>query len=84
MHTTYLRKVGGSIMLALPPAILDVLNLSAGSTVGVSIDQGRIMIEPPNSRYTLEELLAQCDPTAPMSAEDRAWLNDRPVGEEMI
>ena len=26
MHTTNLRKVGGSVMLALPPAILDMLN----------------------------------------------------------
>ena len=25
MHTTYLRKVGGSIMLAVPPALLDIL-----------------------------------------------------------
>ncbi|SEJ02047.1 antitoxin ChpS, partial [Nitrosomonas eutropha] len=31
MHTTNLRKVGGSIMLAVPPALLDVLHLSAGS-----------------------------------------------------
>lgn len=84
MHTTYLRKVGGSVMLALPPAILDVMNLSAGSTVGVSIDHGRIMIEPPNSRYTLEELLTQCDPKEPISEEDQAWLNDGPVGEELL
>ena len=25
MHTTNLRKVGGSVMLAVPPAILDLL-----------------------------------------------------------
>ena len=26
MHTTKLRKVGGSVMLAVPPALLDVLS----------------------------------------------------------
>ena len=29
MHTTNLRKVGGSVMLAVPPALLDVLQLAA-------------------------------------------------------
>lgn len=85
MHTTYLRKVGGSIMLALPPAILDVLNLSAGSPVGISIDQGRIMIDPPpNLKYTLEELLAQCETDAPVSEEDQAWLSAGRAGGELL
>ena len=85
MHTTNLRKVGGSIMLAVPPAILEMLNLSAGSTVGLTVDQGKIVIEPPaGPRYSLEELLAQCDPNAPISEEDRAWLDDQPVGSELL
>ncbi len=84
MYTTHLRKVGGSIMLALPPAILEVMNLAAGSTVGLSIGQGKILIEPPNTRYTLEELLAQGDPEAGLSAEDQAWLHDGPVGGELL
>ena len=33
MHTTNLRKVGGSVMLAVPPAILDLLHLEVGATV---------------------------------------------------
>ena len=37
MHTTNLRKVGGSIMLAVPPAILDILHLHAGATVGLAL-----------------------------------------------
>ena len=28
MHTTNLRKVGGSVMLAVPPALLDILHCS--------------------------------------------------------
>ena len=85
MHTTSLRKVGGSVMLAVPPAILEVLNLSAGSTVGLTIDQGRLVVEAPNRpHYSLEELLAQCDPEAPPSDEDRAWLDGKPVGTELL
>jgi len=46
MHTTNLRKVGGSVMLAAPPAILDLLNLQAGATVGLGVDNGRLVVEP--------------------------------------
>lgn len=85
MHTTNLRKVGGSVMLAVPPALLDVLHLSAGARVGLAVDNGRLVVEAqPRSHYTLEELLAQCDPAAEFSAEDREWLNDPRTGNELL
>jgi hypothetical protein len=33
-------------------------------------------------RYTLNELLARCDFSIPMSAEDREWLDAPAVGRE--
>jgi len=85
MYTTNLRKVGGSIMLAVPPALLDLLHLQSGNKVGIAVEDGRLIVEPQNRpRYTLDELLAQCDPTAPLSEKDHAWLNDPPVGQELI
>lgn len=85
MYTTNLRKVGGSVMLAVPPAILDLLHLRAGATVGLAVDHGRLVIEPsPRPHYHLEELLAQCDPSVEISAEDRAWLDSKPVGDELL
>ena len=57
LHTTNLRKVGGSVMLAVPPAFLDQLHLQAGATVGLAVDHGRLVVEPkPRPRYTLAEL----------------------------
>ena len=85
MHTTNLRKVGGSIMLAVPPAILDLLHLHAGATVGLAVERGRLVIEPTlRPRYSLDELLAQCDASADLSAEDRAWLDNKSVGNELL
>lgn len=85
MHTTNLRKVGGSIMLAVPPAILDLLHLNAGTTVGLSVDQGRLVVEPnPRPRYSLDELLAQCDASAEFSDEDLNWFTNKPVGSELL
>ena len=84
MHTTNLRKVGGSVMLAVPPALLDVLHLSAGAKVGLAVDNGRLVVEPKaRPRYTLDELLAQCDASAELTAEDREWLDANPVGSEL-
>jgi antitoxin ChpS len=85
MHTTSLRKVGGSVMLAVPPALLDVLHLTAGAKVGLAVDNGRLVVEPSvRPRYTLDELLAQCDPSAELSTQEREWLDAPAVGREVI
>ena len=85
MHTTNLRKVGGSIMLAVPPALLDILRLQPGAKVGIAVEKGRLVIEPrQRRRYTLKELLAQCNPRARRSQEEREWLDGKPVGDELI
>jgi antitoxin ChpS len=43
------------------------------------------VVEPAaRPRYTLEELLAQCDASTEISAEDREWLDARPVGDELL
>lgn len=85
MHTTSLRKVGGSVMMVVPPAILDMLHMKAGTTVSVDVDHGRLVVEPQlRPRYTLDELLAQCDASKSISAEDQAWLDSGPVGSELL
>jgi antitoxin ChpS len=93
MHTTNLRKVGGSVMLAVPPALLSVLQLRPGASVGIVIERGRLVVEPrKRPRYTLDELLAQCDPKARhskqtskrRSKQEREWLDSKPVGGELI
>jgi antitoxin ChpS len=84
MHSTSLRKVGGSVMMAVPPALLDLLNLQAGSVVRVDVDGERLVIHPQKRpRYLLDELLAQCDANAPIQSEDRQWIDLNPVGREL-
>jgi antitoxin ChpS len=85
MYTAHLRKVGGSIMLAVPPAILETLALRPGTKVGLAVQGGRLVVEPQERpRYTLDELLAQCNPKARRSKEEREWLADIPRGDELI
>jgi len=90
MHTTNLRKVGGSVMLAIPPALLDILQLQPGATVGIAVERGRIVVEPrKRRRYTLKQLLAKCDPKAPRARgrskeEQQEWLDSKPACGEII
>jgi antitoxin ChpS len=85
MHTTNLRKVGGSVMLALPPVLLNLLQLKAGAQVSVDVEGGRLIVQPKQRpRYTLAELLAASDYSQPQTAEDREWIDAPPIGRELI
>ncbi len=83
MYKVKLRAVGGSVMFAIPKLMLEGLKLHAGQQVGVSMSDGRIIVEPKmKPRYTLTELMAQCDLDQPMTAEDREWLAAPTAGRE--
>jgi antitoxin ChpS len=85
MHTTNLRKVGGSIMLAVPPVLLNLLHLQAGATVAVDVENGRLVVEPRlRPRYTVAELLAESDYSEPQTAEEREWVDAPAVGRELL
>lgn len=85
MQTTHLRKVGGSVMLAVPPAILDLLQLQAGALVSLAVDGGRLVVAAQSRPcYTLDELLAASDYSLPHSPEEREWLDAPPVGKELL
>jgi antitoxin ChpS len=85
MHSTNLRKVGGSIMLAVPPVLLNLLDLKAGATVNVDVENGRLIVEPnPRPRYTMAELLAASDYSQVQPPEEREWVDTLPVGGELL
>ena len=84
MHTN-LRKVGGSVMLAVSPVFLKELQIACGSTVDVALVEGQLVVRPVTKpQYALADLLVQCDPKAKMPSEDRQWLDSSPVGNEIL
>ena len=85
MHRTNLRRVGGSVMLAVPRALLEVLGLQPGTEVGLGVENGRLVVQPQQRpHYTLQELLSQSNQKVRRSKKDREWLNDKPVGRELL
>ena len=71
-------------MMTVPPAMLEQLELKAGSTVGIEVENGRLIVERRNPKYTLEELLAECEGDQTPTAEEREWLDAPRVGKELI
>ena len=86
MHTSHLRKVGGSIHAGRPARRTRTSCTCRREPRSAS--QWRVgggVIEPQfRRRYTLDELLAQCDPKAARTKEDREWVAGGAAGAELI
>lgn len=83
MSTATLRTVGGSVVMAIPKRLLEMVDLRAGSQVDVNVQNGRLIVVPQKKkRYKLSELLAQCDPALPLSQEELDWIDAPAVGQE--
>lgn len=86
MATVTLRNLGGSVVMTVPRKILDLIHLDAGAQVDVNVERGKLVVEPKvKPRYSLNELLARCrQKDFALTAEDRAWLDAKPVGKEVL
>jgi antitoxin ChpS len=85
MAIARLRTVGGSVMVTIPPAILETAQLRSGLDVEVSVEEGRLVMAPlTKPRYTLSELLKQHNEKGEQTPEERVWMEDAPVGREIL
>jgi len=82
---TTLRKVDGAMMLSVPPAVQDLLHLKDGETVALAVAGEKLVIKQHiKPHYTLDELLARCEPSdEPFSEEERIWFEAPPTGREL-
>ena len=78
------KKWGNSAAVRIPASVMQATHLHLDEVVDVHEEAGRIVIEPvKRPRYTLEDLVAKCQPTKRRSREEREWLNAPPVGREV-
>ena len=83
MPTATLRTVGGSVVMAIPKRLLELVHLQSGSLVDIDVRQGRLIVAPQKrARYRLVDLVAQCDPALPVDDEAREWLDAPAMGHE--
>ncbi len=85
MHTTHIIHIDGSVMLVIPPAILDLLSLHPGTMVSIAMVDGRMIIDP-KPQPTLDALLDEAREANiyPLSEEEREWIDAPAVGREIL
>ena len=80
--TATLRQSGGSIILAIPKAIARSMDVEAGSVVDLSVRGRQLAVTP--TRQGLAERLARSPKTPAAWQRDSAWLDDAPIGRELL
>ncbi|MDM9626525.1 AbrB/MazE/SpoVT family DNA-binding domain-containing protein [Rhizobium sp. S152] len=91
--TSKLKKAGGSLVLTVPAAARNMLGLTEGQEMIVSVKGRQVIAEPVSSvpktirvrppKYTLDELLKGYDPDASRSPEEQSWIDAPAAGDEI-
>ncbi|EBW2268522.1 AbrB/MazE/SpoVT family DNA-binding domain-containing protein [Salmonella enterica] len=90
MYSTTFRKVGGSLMLSVPPALIEALNIKPGDAGTIEVRDGQLVAaplkRPSRGRRTVAQIVAGIDPqdVAEWRATAVTDLMSDPVGKEII
>lgn len=78
-----LRRYGNSTVAVLPPPVLRDLGIAAGQHMTLqTTEDGRIVLSR-KRKYTLAEMIAQCDNKAAPPADMALWDRSAPAGQEV-
>ncbi|MCF2135516.1 MULTISPECIES: AbrB/MazE/SpoVT family DNA-binding domain-containing protein [Burkholderiaceae] len=77
-----IHKWGNSAAVRLPSVLLEQINASVGSSLNADVRPDGVMLTPARRKYSLDNLVARCDPKAPLSGDMAAWGEIKPVGRE--
>lgn len=82
---TSIRKVGNSAGMTIPAPLLKSLGLSLGDEVEIETQDDTLIIKKHTKRprYTLVQLLSECDESQPMPNELADWNGVKPIGNEV-
>ena len=82
---TSLRNIGNSKGAVIPAQLLKELDIHLGDKLDAKAENGSLVITPKSikPKYTLNQLLAKCDKSAPIPEELTEWDNSPSVGNEL-
>jgi antitoxin ChpS len=75
-------KWGNSAAVRLPAELLCILKVTLGDKLSVSVQPEGVLLKAARLSYSLADLVAQCDLSAPEPADLAAWSRIKPVGHE--
>ncbi len=77
-----IQKWGNSAAVRLPTELLGMLKVSLGDKLAVDVRPDGVLLKAKRPTFTLDDLVAQCDVTAPEPADMAAWSQVKPAGRE--
>jgi antitoxin ChpS len=81
-----IQQWGNSASIRLSSAVLAEMHVAIGDRLELDVSTAGMIAKPVKQtkpRYTLEDLMRQCDFSAPESPELLAWNAMPPVGREL-
>jgi antitoxin ChpS len=78
-----LKKYGNSTVAVLPPSVLKKVGLRSGQLMSLKITKDGKIVLSAKKRYSLSELLSQCDLKSKPPKDLDLWDNSKPAGQEV-
>lgn len=78
-----IQKWGNSAAVRLPTELLGILKVTLGDKLSVNVQSEGVLLKAARPSYSLADLVAQCDLSAPEPADLAEWSNVKPVGREV-
>lgn len=79
-----LQKWGNSAAIRIPATTMKALNIDFGQSLALTVKNGALVATPTQRRYSLTELVAQCNPRARFPDDLAEWEGMPQVGNEAI
>lgn len=76
------QKWGNSAAVRLPTELLGLLKVTLGDKLSVNVQPDGVLLKAARPSFSLADLVAQCDLSAPEPADLAAWSQVKPVGRE--
>ena len=78
-----IKRWGNSAGIVIPNIVMKELNFQPGQSVEAQVSNNQLILTPISRRYSLDELLAQCDMNATELSEQDVWGKSTPAGDEI-
>lgn len=78
-----IKRWGNSSGMVIPNVVMKELNLRPGQSVEAQVSNNQLILTPISRRYSLDELLAQCDMNVTELSEQDVWGKSTPAGDEI-
>ncbi|ELQ1290809.1 type II toxin-antitoxin system antitoxin ChpS [Escherichia coli] len=78
-----IKRWGNTSGMVIPNVVMKELNLRPGQSVEAQVSNNQLILTPISRRYSLDELLAQCDMNAAELSEQDVWGKSTPAGDEI-